>query len=95
MVDSNDRDRIEEAKRELHNMLGEDELDGSVLLVLANKNDLPNALTAAEVTELLDLRSITNRQWYVQSICATTGKGFDEGTNWFTDTIEANMRNKH
>ena len=37
MVDSNDRERITEAKDELDRMLNEDELRSAVLLVFANK----------------------------------------------------------
>ena len=37
VVDSNDRDRADDAKEELHRMLGEDELKDAVLLVMANK----------------------------------------------------------
>lgn len=41
VVDSNDRDRIVEAREELQRMLNEDELRDAVLLVFANKQDLP------------------------------------------------------
>merc|ERR1719226_13832 len=51
VVDSSDRDRIEDAREELGKMLSEDEMRDAVLLVFANKQDLPNAMTAAEVTE--------------------------------------------
>lgn len=37
MVDSNDKERITEAKDELNRMLAEDELRSAVLLVFANK----------------------------------------------------------
>ena len=37
LVDSNDRERLSEAKDELHKMLQEDELRDASLLVLANK----------------------------------------------------------
>ena len=37
MVDSNDRERLGEAREELNRMLGEDELRGAALLVFANK----------------------------------------------------------
>eukprot|EP01083_Nonionella_stella_P116475 346112_1 len=53
VVDSNDRDRIDAARDELHRMLNEDELRDSVLLVFANKQDLPNAMSAAEMTDKL------------------------------------------
>ncbi|EGW33928.1 uncharacterized protein SPAPADRAFT_59312, partial [Spathaspora passalidarum NRRL Y-27907] len=53
VVDSNDRDRISEAREELQQMLNEDELRDALLLVFANKQDLPNAMNAAEITEKL------------------------------------------
>merc|ERR1712227_898636 len=52
VVDSNDRDRVEDAREELMKMLNEDEMRDAVLLVFANKQDLPNAMPAAEVTEM-------------------------------------------
>merc|ERR1712241_435977 len=45
VVDCNDRERIEDAKDELTKMLNEDEMREAVLLVFANKQDLPNAMT--------------------------------------------------
>ena len=47
-------------------MLNEDELRESVLLVFANKQDLPNAMSAAEMTDKLGLHNLRHRQWYVQ-----------------------------
>jgi hypothetical protein len=41
VVDSNDRERVEDAREELHRMLNEPELSDAVLLVFANKQDLP------------------------------------------------------
>merc|ERR1712005_25052 len=49
VFDSCDRDRIEDAREELSKMLTEVELQSAVLLVLANKQDLPNALSTSEV----------------------------------------------
>ncbi|KFP36193.1 ADP-ribosylation factor 3, partial [Chlamydotis macqueenii] len=51
VVDSNDRERVNEAREELMRMLAEDELRDAVLLVFANKQDLPNAMNAAEITD--------------------------------------------
>uniref|UniRef100_A0A8C4NNC1 ADP-ribosylation factor n=1 Tax=Eptatretus burgeri TaxID=7764 RepID=A0A8C4NNC1_EPTBU len=61
VVDSNDRDRIEEAVEELHNMMSEDELHSAVILVFANKQDLPNALSREEMTERLALHNFDNQ----------------------------------
>eukprot|EP01066_Platyproteum_vivax_P002753 Platyproteum_vivax@DN1342_c0_g1_i1.p1 len=88
VVDSNDRDRVEDAAREeLHRMLNEDELRDAVLLVFANKQDLPNSMTAAEVTEKLNLHSLRQRQWFIQSTCATSGDGLYEGLDWLSRAL--------
>lgn len=42
VVDSNDRERVNEAREELMRMLAEDELRDAVLLVFANKQVLPD-----------------------------------------------------
>lgn len=62
VVDSNDRERIKEAQEELHKMLSEDELRNATLLVFANKQDLPNAMSAAELTDKLGLHNLRSRQ---------------------------------
>ncbi|KAF4770180.1 hypothetical protein HAV15_011357 [Penicillium sp. str.  len=80
VVDSNDRDRIVEAREELQRMLNEDELRDALLLVFANKQDLPNAMSPAEITQQLGLQSLTRRAWFIQSTCATTGDGLYEGS---------------
>jgi len=88
VVDSNDRDRIGEARDELHRMLNESELRDATLLVFANKQDLPNALSVAEVTDKLGLNSLRQRRWYIQAACATTGDGMYEGLDWLSSTIK-------
>ena len=40
VVDSNDRERVSEAREELQRMLNEDELRDALLLVFANKQDI-------------------------------------------------------
>ncbi|TNN18863.1 ADP-ribosylation factor 6 isoform 2 [Schistosoma japonicum] len=42
VVDSSDRDRIEEARQELHRIAADREMQDAVILVFANKQDLPN-----------------------------------------------------
>ena len=64
MVDSNDRERIEECRDELKMFLSEDELKDSCVLVMANKQDLPNAMSIDEVTEKLELNKLPpTRTW--------------------------------
>merc|ERR1712096_398155 len=92
VVDSNDRERVEDAREELAKILNEDEMRDAVVLVFANKQDLPNAMPAAEVTEKLGLNSMRNRQWFIQSACATTGDGLYEGLDWLSRTLSGKKK---
>uniref|UniRef100_A0A674H767 ARF GTPase 1 n=1 Tax=Taeniopygia guttata TaxID=59729 RepID=A0A674H767_TAEGU len=87
VVDSNDRERVNEAREELMRMLAEDELRDAVLLVFANKQDLPNAMNAAEITDKLGLHSLRHRNWYIQATCATSGDGLYEGLDWLSNQL--------
>ncbi|XP_071816412.1 ADP-ribosylation factor 4-like [Apostichopus japonicus] len=88
VVDSNDRERIGEATEELEKMMQEDELKDSIILVFANKQDLPNAMSASEITEKLGLTRISkNKPWFVQTAIATEGKGLYEGLDWLSNEI--------
>merc|ERR1712054_511484 len=84
VVDSNDRERVGEAREELARMLAEDELREAVLLVFANKQDLPNAMSPTEITDKLDLHAMKQRAWYIQPTCATNGEGLYEGLDWMS-----------
>ena len=53
----------------------QDELRDAVLLVFANKQDLPNAMNAAEITDKLGLHSLRQRHWCVWP------HGFRSGTH--------------
>lgn len=88
VVDSNDRERITEAEKELKSMLKEDELRDAAVLVFANKQDLPNAMQASDLVEKLNLRSMSNRSWHIQATCATQGNGLYEGLDWLSKELE-------
>jgi len=92
VVDSNDRDRIEEAARELRHLLNEEELKNIVLLILANKQDLPNAMTSKELSENLHMSTFRNIQWHIQQCCAVNGNGLSEGLDWLSSAL--NKRKK-
>ncbi|KAL5476141.1 hypothetical protein EMCRGX_G026051 [Ephydatia muelleri] len=87
VVDSNDRDRVSESQEQLQTMLKENELRDVILLVLANKQDLPNAMSVQVITEKLGLNALRDRQWYIQSTCASSGDGLYEGLEWLENTL--------
>lgn len=88
VVDSNDRERISEAREELTTLLMDYELIDAVFLVFANKQDVPNAMRTAEITDKLGLHSLHQRKWYIQATCATNGDGLYEGLDWFSNQLK-------
>ena len=89
VVDSNDKDRVEDASEELKKMLAEEELKDAAVLVMANKQDLNGAMSPNDVTEKLGLQSLKGRQWLVQGTSATTGQGLKEGLVWMAKTLSS------
>mmetsp|Transcript_15039 Transcript_15039/g.17908 ORF Transcript_15039/g.17908 Transcript_15039/m.17908 type:complete len:181 (+) Transcript_15039:79-621(+) len=89
VVDANDRERIDEAQAEISKMFEFDELRNASLLVLANKQDLPNAMSAAEIMEKLRLNEMKNRQYYVQPCVATSGEGLHESLDWLANNLSS------
>ncbi|XP_010631737.1 ADP-ribosylation factor 5 isoform X2 [Fukomys damarensis] len=87
VVDSNDRERVQESADELQKMLQEDELRDAVLLVFANKQDMPNAMPVSELTDKLGLQHLRSRTWYVQATCATQGTGLYDGLDWLSHEL--------
>jgi len=85
VVDSNDPNRFELAKKELMGILKEEELEKAVLLILANKQDLPNAHSPEALVKALDLKELDGkRQYHVQAAVASQGKGLREGLLWLS-----------
>lgn len=57
----------------------------AAILVFANKQDLPGALSPAEVSQQLGLDQVLgrNRQWCIQKCSAVEGTGLTEGLDWY------------
>lgn len=94
VVDSSDRERIQEARNELYKLLNEEELKNAVLLVYANKQDLPDAMTPTELTEKLGLHGLRNRRWYIQATSARKGDGLYQGLEWLGREVRSAKKNK-
>ena len=68
-------------------MLSEECLKGAPLLIYANKQDLPGALSPDELIKKMELRNIKGREWLVQGTSALEGKGLNEGLDWMAKTL--------
>lgn len=84
VIDSNDHERLGEAREVLHKVMSNDLLRDVVLLVLANKQDLPNSIDAVKLGHHLNLQELKQKNWYVQPACASTGEGLFEGLDWLS-----------
>lgn len=90
VIDSNDRERIGEAKDELDSILSDPSMADVSILVYANKQDLPHAMSPSEISDKLGLRSLSSRrEWYVQPSCAQNGEGLYEGLDWMANSVKA------
>lgn len=95
VVDSADRHRIEDCRQELEGLLKEERLAGATLLVLANKQDVSNAMTSDEIREVsgaslalgvslmrpqaLALPAVTTHRWRIQPCSAYAECSSQEG----------------
>jgi ADP-ribosylation factor-like protein 1 len=87
VVDSSDTERMGVSRSELVSMLEEEELKGVPLLVFANKQDMPGAVSEVDVATQLGLYALKDRQWHVCKAVAVNGVGLTEGLDWLAQVI--------
>jgi len=96
IVDSSDHDRMVDgngyertAEDDLRFTLNEQGVfDDAPFLILANKQDLPNALSGKEVAKRIGVDDqLKGRKWKVFECVATTGEGLYEGLDWLSDVL--------
>eukprot|EP00601_Ochromonadales_sp_CCMP2298_P002927 CAMPEP_0173180220 /NCGR_PEP_ID=MMETSP1141-20130122/6580_1 /TAXON_ID=483371 /ORGANISM="non described non described, Strain CCMP2298" /LENGTH=186 /DNA_ID=CAMNT_0014103017 /DNA_START=52 /DNA_END=612 /DNA_ORIENTATION=+ len=89
VVDSVDRFRLEECRSHLRELLTQEKLAGSSLLIFANKQDLGGALSFEQIAEYLDLSAddVSGRHWKIVGASAMTGEGLAKGFDWLVDDI--------
>ncbi|KAH9495532.1 Arf GTPase arf1 [Bulinus truncatus] len=95
ILDSNDRERLDDALQELVSMIlmGEDEVRDTVVMVMANKQDLPNVLSAQEIEDKLRKKCpICSQTVFVKSCSVQTGDGINEAFNDFVQQIKLRQK---
>jgi len=93
VVDANDVARLNDCATELHNLLGEDRLAGATVLIFANKQDIPTALSKDEIWKLLKCDELEQQKRHVLLLgcSAMTGEGLHEGVDWLVEDIAARI----
>jgi small GTP-binding protein len=87
VVDSNDKDRFEQAKQELHAVISHKDNVGKPLVVLANKQDLPYACGKDEMIQHLALDAIKTSNWYIVECCAVQNQKARIGFEWLANNM--------
>lgn len=80
---------MEETSVELQQLLDEEKLAHVPVLLMANKQDLLNALSPAELTTELGLNDLRDRTWQILPCSARTGEGLQEGMEWLVEQINS------
>ena len=95
VVDCCDRDRLPEAKEVMERILANEHLQAIPLLVLANKQDLNEAVEPMELVGRLGLDKYAEeghpqrgRRWSMQGCVATRGEGLQEGLDWLAQAVQ-------
>ena len=86
VIDSNDKN-YEESKNQFFKILENETLRNAVILIYANKQDLPDAKKADEIIELYELKKIKEHIWNIQPCSAQTGEGIITGMKWLSDQL--------
>ncbi|GAB1296761.1 ADP-ribosylation factor-like protein 5C [Apodemus speciosus] len=75
VIDSTDRNRLLTTREELYKMLAHEALQDASVLIFANKQDVKDSMTTAEISQFLMLGAIKDHPWHIQGCCALTGEG--------------------
>ncbi|GLJ55878.1 hypothetical protein SUGI_1199790 [Cryptomeria japonica] len=92
VVDAACQSRFEDTKSALEKILRHEDLQGAPILIYANKQDLPGAVSAEDLARYLDLKELDERPYMFQSISACDGLGIKDGINWLVDAMERSKR---
>jgi small GTP-binding protein len=87
VIDSNDIDRFDIAKKELHTLISHKDLTGKPFLILANKQDLPHAANKQEIKRAMQIDIITSSPTYIVECSATKNDKARLGFEWLAEHI--------
>ncbi|XP_027279881.1 putative ADP-ribosylation factor-like protein 5C [Cricetulus griseus] len=82
VIDSTDRNRLLTTWEELYKMLALKALQDASVLIFANKQDVKDSMTTADISKFLTLTAIKDHPWHIQGYCALTGEGLPAGLRW-------------
>ena len=89
VVDSSDRARIPKAREEFAKVLGDEQLAETSILLIANKQDMPGALSKEEMEKAFEIQKLAGeRSWKVSPTVAKDGTGLVDAFRWLAESME-------
>ena len=87
VIDSKDDENFEISKSEFYKVLANKNLKNSIILIFANKQDLPGAKNINKIVEDYELNKIKDHIWHIQPCSAVNGEGLVNGIKWLSDQL--------
>lgn len=94
VVDCADRERVQKAASEFRSIVDDPLMRNAAVLIFANKQDLPGAISPAALCEAFGLGEMRGRRWHVQGAVATRGEGLYEGLDWLAAALRSMQAGK-
>ena len=86
VIDTHD-ETYDDSKTQFYKLLSNEALKNAVILIYANKQDLPGAKSVAEIIQIYELDTIKDHIWHIQPCSAQTGEGLITGMKWLSDQL--------
>ncbi|XP_011670619.1 ADP-ribosylation factor-like protein 4C [Strongylocentrotus purpuratus] len=94
VVDSTEKERFDEAKFELFKVAQRPETKGVPIMLIANKQDLRQAVGVSTIEEALTIPALRKQQHTVNVLagCALTGEGFEDVLDTLKEIIDKHRK---
>ena len=86
VIDTHD-DNYDDSKIQFYKLLENETLKNAIILIYANKQDLPGAKNVSEIIQIYELDTIKDHIWHIQPCSAQTGEGLITGMKWLSDQL--------
>lgn len=92
VIDASNPSSFENSKSALEKVLRHQDIRGAPLLILANKQDISEAVTSEEISSYLDLKELDERPHMFEAVSAYDGKGIKQAIDWLVEVMERSKR---
>ena len=86
VIDTHD-ETFDDSKEQFYKLLKNDTLKNAIILIYANKQDLPGAKSIEEIMQIYGFDNIKDHIWHIQPCSAMTGEGLITGMKWLSDQL--------